>query len=358
MNPPHPAADLYRRAFGRSCWAIDNASLEGDLLTINGWALGPPDRAREVAFTANGRRFDEQRFPLERGDLRDLFWYRPDGPDSGFECRTRLTEAELASPAVALHLADRATLHPFDDSHAWYMPTPASADRAFPLPDSPRMMRTTGNDNVTNFRLTGLSTAVKLREVFLSARRDFSSVARVLDWGCGCGRIARFCQDWPGFAGADIDADNAAWCRDHLAPGHFESIPLFPPTPLADRAFDLIFGISVMTHLAEEVQQQWLAELHRVSAPYAVVLLTILGEHAAARAGFAAEDFERFTAAGHMFFRTAEAIDDALGSPGYYGTTFVTHDYIRRAWSRWFSIDRILPAYIGNHQDLVVLRRR
>ena len=358
MNPPHPATDRYLRAFGRSCWAIDNASLEGDLLTINGWALGPPERAREIAFIANGRLFDEQRFPLERGDLRDLFWYRPDGPDSGFECRTRLTPSELASLAVTLHLADAATHVPFDDSHAWYMPTPASADRAFPLPDSPRMLRTTGNDNVTNFRLTGLSTAVKLREVFESTRREFSSVARVLDWGCGCGRIARFCPDWPGFAGVDIDADNATWCRDRLAPGRFEAIPLYPPTSLPDRAFDLIFGISVMTHLAEDVQQQWLAELHRVSAPYAVVLLTILGEHAAARAGFAAEDFERFATAGHMFLRTTEAIDDALGSPGYYGTTFVTHEYIRRAWSRWFSIDRILPAYIGNHQDLVVLRRR
>ena len=358
MNPPHPAADRYLRAFGGSCWAIDDASLEGDLLTLSGWALGPPGRAREVAFTANGRPFDEQRFPLERGDLRDLFWYRADGADSGFECRTRLTPAELASPAVTLHLADRGSLHPFDDTHGWYMPTPASADRAFPLPDSPRMMRTTGNDNVTNFRLTGLSTAVKLRDVLASLRRDFSSVARVLDWGCGCGRIARFCQDWPGFAGVDIDADNAAWCRDHLAPGRFEAIPLYPPTALPDRAFDLIFGISVMTHLAEEVQQQWLAELHRASAPYGVVLLTILGEHAAARAGLAAEDFERYALSGHTFFRTSEAIDDALGSPGYYGTTFVTHDYVRRAWARWFSIDRILPAYIGNHQDLVVLRRR
>jgi hypothetical protein len=259
---------------------------------------------------------------------------------------------------VTLHLADRATLQPFDAAHAYFMPTPASADHGLPLPDSPRMVRTTGNDNVTNFRLTGLSIAIKLREAFESVRRDFSSVAHVLDWGCGCGRIARFCSDWPGFAGVDIDADNAAWCRDHLPPGRFEPIPLFPPTPLSEQRFDLIFGISVMTHLAEDVQQQWLAELHRISAPYAVVLLTILGEHAAARAGFAAEDFERFATAGQVFLRTAEAIDDALGSPGYYGTTFVTHAYIRRAWSRWFSIDRIVPAYIGNHQDLVVLRRR
>ena len=204
--------------------------------------------------------------------------------DPAFGCRAR----ELG---VALHFVDRATLQPFDASHAWTMPTPASADRGLPLPDSPRLLRTTGNDNVTNFRLTGLSTAVKLRETVASLQRDFASIAAILDWGCGCGRIARFCPDWPGFAGVDIDSDNAAWCHEHLPPGRFESIPLFPPTPLSERTFDLIFGISVMTHLAEEVQQQWLAELHRISAPYAVVLLTTLGEHAAARAGFGVEDF-------------------------------------------------------------------
>jgi SAM-dependent methyltransferase len=349
---------LFDRAFGASCWAIDHTSVEDGTLTINGWALRPPGSAKDVVFTANGRPFDDQRFPFERGDLGDLFWYRANARDSGFECRTRLTSAELASPAVALQFADRATGQPFEPHHAYFVPTPASADRGLPLPDSPRMLRTTGNDNVTNFRVTGITTAVKLHDVVDSLRREFAGLARVLDWGCGCGRIARFCVDWPGFSGVDIDADNAQWCKEHLAFGEFLPIGLYPPTPFPDRRFDLIFGISVMTHLAEEVQQQWLAELHRISAPYAIVLLTTLGEHAASRAGLDAPTFRQFIAAGSVFFRTAEAIDDALGSPGYYGTTFMTHDEIRRKWSRWFSVDRIIPAYVGNHQDLIVLRRR
>ena len=351
-------AARFNTAFGASCWAIDHTSLEDGVLTINGWALLPPGNPADAVFTANGRPFDEQRFPFERGDLTDLFWFRPRAGDSGFECRTRLTPEELASASVTLDVVDRATGAPFAATHAYHMPTPASADRGLPLPDSPRMLRTTGNDNGTSFRLIGLTTAVKLRNVVAALQRDFSSISAVLDWGCGCGRIARFCADWPGFTGVDIDADNAQWCREHLPSGRFEGIGLFPPTPLPDRRFDLIFGISVMTHLAEDVQQQWLAELHRISAPYGIVLLTTLGEHAAARAGLTPEAFAQFVAAGSAFFRTAEAIDDALGSPGYYGTTFMTHDEVRRKWSRWFSVDRIIPAYVGNHQDLVVLRRR
>jgi SAM-dependent methyltransferase len=352
------AAERFNRAFGPSCWAIDDATHDGDALTIRGWALPPEGRQQDIVFTANGRPFDDQRFPLDRGDLVELFWYRANAKESGFECRIRLTPEELRGPSVTLHITDRASGQPFDATHAYIMPTPASVDRGLPLPDAPRMLRTTGNENATNFRLTGLSTAVKLREVVAALGRDFSSLGNVLDWGCGCGRIARFCSGWPGFSGVDIDADNAQWCHDHLPPGRFGGIGLFPPTPLPDHHFDLIFGISVMTHLAEDVQQQWLAELHRISAPYGIVLLTTLGEHAAVRAGFSREAFASFVSTGSIFLRTTEAIDDALGNPGYYGTTFMTHDDIRRKWSRWFSVDRIIPAYVGNHQDMVVLRRR
>ena len=113
-----------------------------------------------------------------------------------------------------------------------------------------------------------------------------------------------------------------------------------------------------MTHLAEPAQQLWLSEFHRISAPHAIVLLTTLGEHAAVRAGLTPEEFAQVVAAGSAFYRTENPIDDALGNTGYYGTMFMTHDEIRRKWSRWFSVDRIIPAYVGNHQDLVVLRRR
>ncbi|MEO8673988.1 MAG: class I SAM-dependent methyltransferase [Casimicrobiaceae bacterium] len=354
----HAAAERYSRAFGTSCWAIDSATHDGETVTIIGWALAPEGRSQDVVFTANGRPFDEQHFPLDRDDLTELLWFRANVRASGFECRIRLTADELESRSLMLQFSDRVTGQPFDMTRAYFMPTPASADRGLALPDAPRMFRTTGNENAANFRLTGLSTAIKLREAVVASSRDFAGVKHVLDWGCGCGRIARFCTDWPGFTGVDIDADNVQWCADNLPFGDFRAIDLYPPTPLPDRRFDLIFGISVMTHLAEDAQQQWLAELHRISAPYAIVLLTTLGEHAAARAGLDAQTFAQIVGAGSSFHPTANAIDDALGNTGYYGTTFMTHNEIRRKWSRWFSVDRVIPAYIGNHQDLVVLRRR
>ena len=351
-------ANRFEQAFGPCAWAIDDAMLDGDMLTVRGWLLAPVGRSRDMRFTVAGREFDAADYPLDRSDLTELLWFRANAAESGFDCRVRLRPDELAGEHVAIAVTDRATGKPLDPLFPYFMPMPGHPEGKLPLPDTPRMLRTTGNDRIPNFRLTGMSTAMQLRAAVDLVHRDFTTVKHVLDWGCGCGRIARFCAGWPDFEGADIDGDNAQWCKENYAFGDFQPIGLYPPTPFPDGRFDLVFGISVMTHLAEESQQQWLAELHRISAPYAVVLLTTLGEHAAARAGLTPEQFSQFVAAGSAFFRTENPIDDALGNTGYYGTMFMSHEHVRHKWSRWFSVDRIIPAHVGNHQDLVVLRRR
>ena len=113
-----------------------------------------------------------------------------------------------------------------------------------------------------------------------------------------------------------------------------------------------------MTHLDDVVREQWLQELHRITAPTGLVLLTISGEHTTSRAGFSTNTFAEYLRTGHMFYRSPEAIDDILGRTGYYGTAYVTHDHVRRTWARWFHVDQIISGCIGNYQDLVVLRPR
>jgi hypothetical protein len=51
-------------------------------------------------------------------------------------------------------------------------------------------------------------------------------------------------------------------------------------------------------------------------------------------------------------------LDDVLEDKTYYRTTHHAHDYVRREWSRYFEVVDVLPACIGNVQDLVVMRRR
>jgi SAM-dependent methyltransferase len=107
----------------------------------------------------------------------------------------------------------------------------------------------------------------------------------VLDFGCGAGRTLRHFlgrADKAEFWGCDIDEPSIAWIRQHLSPPLrvFSNAPA-PPLEVADGSFDLVYVISVFTHLVD-FWAEWLLELHRVLAPDGLLLVTFMGEGAMA----------------------------------------------------------------------------
>jgi len=103
---------------------------------------------------------------------------------------------------------------------------------------------------------------------------------RVLDFGCGAGRtlrhfidVARSCELW----GCDIDGASIAWLQEQLCP----PLNVFrngtePPLPHPDGTFDLIWAVSVFTHLTD-TWSRWLLELRRVLADDGLIYLTFMG---------------------------------------------------------------------------------
>jgi SAM-dependent methyltransferase len=121
-----------------------------------------------------------------------------------------------------------------------------------------------------------------------------SAYASVLDFGCGCGRLARqlIQQRTPPrrYVGVDIHAGMVAWCRDALAPlapgFEFHHHDLFNRSlnpggaasqmafPVADGSVTLLIAWSVFTHLNEAQATFYLAEAARVLAPDGVLVST------------------------------------------------------------------------------------
>ncbi|HTB71381.1 MAG TPA: class I SAM-dependent methyltransferase [Solirubrobacteraceae bacterium] len=111
--------------------------------------------------------------------------------------------------------------------------------------------------------------------------RDLSlDGSRVLDFGCGAGRVIRhFDQDaanaeiW----GCDIDAASIAWATEHLSPPfQFALSSESPPLPFPDSHFDLIYAISVYTHLVDS-WSDWMLEMHRLLRPGGFLVFSFLG---------------------------------------------------------------------------------
>ena len=104
---------------------------------------------------------------------------------------------------------------------------------------------------------------------------------RALDFGCGSARVLRHFADEAGsaaFWGCDIDRASIEWDRAHLTPPfRFFQNGLTPPLSLPASSLDLIWAMSVFTHIAD-AWSDWLVEMHRLLASGGVLIASFLGE--------------------------------------------------------------------------------
>lgn len=211
--------------------------------------------------------------------------------------------------------------------------------------------------NRTGYLYGGFTTAVGIRAVLHAIQVSHDPLRRVLDFGCGSGRVARWFREWAvdgKFHGVDIDEESIAWCTRNL-PGHFSCSSPLPPLEFEDESFELIYGISVVTHFDIDYQRAWLRELLRVSRPGAVVLLSVLGEDKALQS-LPPPEFERFREKGFYFKKVSDPTLDRL--PDFYQLGFNATQQVYREWSRHFEILGYMKHGPCYEQDLVIMKRR
>lgn len=204
------------------------------------------------------------------------------------------------------------------------------------------------------------ATIVKRFEQLLLERfdRPLASFQSVLDWGCGAGRLSRYLIGLtPALTGIDIDPDNIASCAQTLPRARFMQVDLMPRTPLQDGEFDLVLGLSVLTHLDEPVQDAWLEELRRITRPGALLLLSVQGLAQMALYRTPPELHLEAHRNGILDLRVNTQLQDVLADPNYYRDVMHSPDYIMTHWARWFDVLDIVEGTAGN-QDVVLLRRR
>jgi len=103
--------------------------------------------------------------------------------------------------------------------------------------------------------------------------------ARILDFGCGYGRIARlmyYFTDPAHFIGVDPWDRSIELCRQAGFGDNFRQSEYLPKSlPVDDARFDLIYAFSVFTHLSERASRQALDTLRRYIQEDGILLITI-----------------------------------------------------------------------------------
>ncbi len=89
-----------------------------------------------------------------------------------------------------------------------------------------------------------------------------------------------------------------------------------------------------MTHLTEADQHRWLAELHRITRPGALLALTMHGGPAIARAGLPAHLLRRWLDTGFLDAGMNPDLATSIEEPSFYRNSFHSADYIRFKWTR------------------------
>ncbi len=187
--------------------------------------------------------------------------------------------------------------------------------------------------------------------------KDFKSI---LDWGCGCSRAIRALATLlpsSNLYGTDIDPEAVEWLKANYSKfGEFSISPHLPPTIFEDQKFDLVFGISVLTHLPEDMQFQWLKELSRITKAHGYVILTTHGENFYNEKG--SEIIDIMNKKGFFYTDFGHNYGKSVSLPDFYQTAYHSPTYIRREWGKYFDVIDVQVLEIPNNQDTVLLQNR
>jgi SAM-dependent methyltransferase len=220
------------------------------------------------------------------------------------------------------------------------------------VPPPRLIVRVAGTADVGWFLESGRLAAESIADSLVRHGRPIEELETLLDFGCGCGRVLR---RWVGLHsthvhGTDASERAVSWCRAHLPFARFEANGLAPPLPYPNDAFDLVYALSVFTHLPEDLQRAWIDELSRVLRPEGFLLLTTHGERYRDR--LSPHELAAFDA-GRAVVRWPEGAGSNLCS------AFHPPSYVEEHLAAPLEVVEFVPeGATGNpHQDLYLLRR-
>lgn len=326
-------------------------------IRMQGYAGAPEGLTANMAFFVNGRRFDRVEYPVHDPELASRFG---EVRGMGNVVRAAMTEHLDELREARFWRFDASPTGHYVASHwrqAFHFMNPAF-ERA-PMPPVPNIQRVIGDTSAVRFAMGGATIFKNIEAYLAELGHGWADFPRILDWGCGAGRVTRYMLSETGcrVTGADIDPDNIAWCRQAYPDGRFEQVPLRPPTVFEDGAFDLVVGLSVLTHLREDDQWLWLDELRRVVRPGGLAFLSVQGPAQFAYNRFPPHLYRQVQERGYLDLSRDGALDGVIGDPEYYRAAMHSRAYITERWSRYFDVVAIVDAIAGM-QDFVVLRRR
>jgi SAM-dependent methyltransferase len=216
------------------------------------------------------------------------------------------------------------------------------ANRVSSLPEGP--------DAMNHFEWLGLMASQSINGVLPD---DWTYEGkRLLDFGCGAGRTLRHFLDVSDQAevwGCDIDEPSIEWLRANLCPPlNAFACGVDPPLDLEGESFDLIWAVSVFTHLAGN-SAEWLLEMHRLLKDGGILIASFMGR------------LTHQTLTGQPWDEEGTGMKViGLDNPWDLGgpSVFMSDWWVREHWGRAFEVEIIAPGVETLDQSWAVMRKK
>lgn len=148
-----------------------------------------------------------------------------------------------------------------------------------PIPSPTALYDVQGNCDLAGFYNSGQEHACEISKIIFAERPGES--LKILEWGCGPARVLQHLNATNGDSwelwGSDYNLRSISWCQQHLPDINFIHNELEPPIPAENVSFDVVYCISVFTHLSEVRHYQWINEIYRLLKPGGLFIGTFHG---------------------------------------------------------------------------------
>jgi SAM-dependent methyltransferase len=228
--------------------------------------------------------------------------------------------------------------------------TPATGES--PLPPAVLRLMVAGTDDANWFLDAGKRGADSLAALCARHGMPLEKCRSILDFGCGCGRVIRHLRHLPArLHGCDSNPVALEWCADNLPFAEFALNALESPLDYDRDTFDVVYALSVFTHLPARLQTHWTAELCRVLRPGGLLVMSLHGD---ALVG-------KLTRPERGDYRSGRLVVRVGDLPGTnHCAAFHPEAFVRNVMARGFEVLEVVPeGAAGNPpQDAWVLRKK
>ncbi len=234
----------------------------------------------------------------------------------------------------------------FENIYYWFKKAPDG----YPIPPSKLIFLVVGNISPKSYLNEGQYVISNMISLLKNCSIDIHNFKRILDFGCGSGRLIRHLHSLNGVElfGTDYNKKLIYWCKKNLPFARFKLNNLSPPIDFNDNIFDFIYSRSIFTHLDESLQKKWMGEFHRILDKNGILLFSTHGDFFI---DILTENELREYKSGKLIFKGTEY----KGSN--YSASFQNNKHVIDKLLSGFNLLSYIPGKSNFKQDIYILKK-